>query len=410
MRKLRVLVAGALTAGLVAGLAPAAGAAPVVPDPLFGQHVARISSGVPASLPSVGAIRLWDSGVAWRSINPAPGKYNWAPLDRAVAHARALGAKEILYTMGSTPRWAASNPNSKLALYGPGANSHPKSNAYYTTFVKELVRKYPAITSVQVWNEANLPDFYVGSPAQMAALTKDAYRAIKSVRPSVKVVAASTTVRAKGPTTKWGKAYGPAMKKAKAWKYVDVVSAHFYPPAKEGPATRVKYIKVMKKYYKKYGAKGKPIWDTEMNYGDLRSYMKVKRAYTGATAQTYVARTYIDSMRYGVYRVFWYLWDAQVLGTAMTTKGKISAGGVAYMQVRSWMSGKTWKGCKVKSKVTTCTVVTPGGTKQAIKYTSKKKKAYAVPAGAKVHYLNGAVVPGGRKINLTSQPVLIDRV
>lgn len=409
VRKLKVMVAGAVTAGLVAGMAPTASAAPVVPDAMFGQHVALISSGPPASLPSVGAIRLWDSGVAWRTLNPAPGRYNWAPLDRAVATARALGAREILYTMGSTPRWAAANPNSKRALYGPGANSHPRSNAYYTTFLRALVAKYPAITAVQVWNEANLPDFYIGTPAQMAQLTKDAYRTVKSVRPGVKVVAASTTVRDKGPTTKWGKAYGPAMKKAKAWRYVDVLSVHLYPPAKDGPAKRVKYIRVIQKYYKKYGARGKPLWDTEMNYGDLRGYMKVKRAYTGATAQTYVARTYIDSMRYGVSRVFWYLWDAQVLGTAMTTKGRIREGGVAFMQVRSWMSGKTWKGCKVKSKVTTCTLVTPGGTTQAIKYASKRKSV-AVPAGTKVHYLNGAVVPGGRRISLTTQPVLFDRV
>ena len=47
--------------------------------------------------------------------------------------------------------------------------------------------------------------------------------------------------------------------------------------------------------------------------------MKVKRQYTGATAATYVARTYIDSMRYGVYRVFWYGWDINVLGTDMTS-------------------------------------------------------------------------------------------
>ena len=170
-----------------------------------------------------------------------------------------------------------------------------------------------------MWNEANLKDFYLGTPAQMAQLTKDARAALNSVGSGAALVAASTTVRAKGPVGKFGKAYGAAMRKAGAWGAVNAVSAHFYPPAKEGPATRVSYIKTVKKYYKRYGAGRKPLWDTEMNYGDTRKYMKVKRQYTGATAATYVARTYIDSMRYGVYRVFWYGWDINVLGTDMTS-------------------------------------------------------------------------------------------
>ena len=36
------------------------------------------------------------------------------------------------------------------------------------------------------------------------------------------------------------------MRKAGAWSAVNAVSAHFYPPAKEGPATRAKYIKTVK--------------------------------------------------------------------------------------------------------------------------------------------------------------------
>ena len=411
MKKSYRVVVAATAVGLVASLAPtaAAGAAPVVPDALFGQHVASLAAGTPSTLPSVGAIRLWDAGVSWKDIEPANDHFNWAPLDAAVANARALGASEIMYTLGNTPRWAASNPDSKYALYGPGTNTHPASNAYYTDFVKAVAARYPGvITSYQVWNEANLKDFYLGTPTQMAQLTRDGYHALKSVDPSAKWVAASTTVRSKGPVGPWGKAYGKAMKAVK-WP-VHVVSAHFYPPAKNGPSTRVAYIKKVKAYYKKYGAKSKPLWDTEMNYGDLRSYMKVKRSYTGATAATYVARTYVDSMRYGVKRVFWYLWDANVLGTAMTSGGQhgaIQSGGVAFLQIRYWMSGKAWLGCKTKASVTTCTVRSGNGSKQYIRY-SAKKKAYKAPAAGTIRYLDGSSAPvaKGQKVTLTSQPVL----
>ncbi len=398
MRRLSRAVVAVVGAGLIATAVPvgAAAAAPVVPDQLFGQHVSGLSRGVTTGLPSVGAIRLWDAGVSWN-------QYNWAPLETAIATAQALGAGEILYTMGNTPRWAASDPNSTLALYGPGTNSHPRSNSLYTDFVRDLLITFPQITAFQIWNEVNIKDFYNGTPAQMAQLTKEAAATVKSVRPGVKVVAASTTVRAGGPTQQFGKAYGAAMRKAGAWRAVDVVASHFYPPAKEGPGTRVAYIKKMKSWYRKYGAR-KPMWDTEMNYGDLRSYMAVKRAYTGTTAETYVARTYIDSMRYGVQRVFWYVWDATVLGTDMTQNGQRTAGGQAFLEIRSWMSGKTWRGCKVKSSVTTCRVGN-----ESIVYASKRK-TIRIPKGVNVvEFLNGteqAVTPGAKFV-VTTQPVLL---
>ncbi len=268
------------------------------------------------------------------------------------------------------------------------------------------------ITSFQMWNEANLKDFYLGTPAQMAQLTKDAKAALREVGSGAELVAASTTVRAKGPVGKFGKAYGAAMKKAKAWAAVDAVSAHFYPPATSGPAERVKYIKTIKKYYKRWGAGRKPLWDTEMNYGDTRSYMKTKRTYTGATAATYVARTFIDSQRYNLGRVFWYGWDIHVLGTDMTSRpdsSKITEGGQAFLETQRWMVGKTWFGCKVKSKITTCTL-RDGATKHTIRYAAKTKNL-TLPAGTTAYkrLLDANQTPAkpGDRITLTTQPILV---
>ena len=105
-----------------------------------------------------------------------------------------------------------------MALYGPGSNSHPANNSYYTDFLKAVAgQRGQGITAFQVWNEANLKDFYLGTPAQMAQLTKDARAALNSVGSGAALVAASTTVGAKGPVGKFGKAYGAAMRKAGAW-------------------------------------------------------------------------------------------------------------------------------------------------------------------------------------------------
>jgi hypothetical protein len=416
VRRFLKIIIPATAAGLLATALPvsAASAAPVDPR-LFGQHVASIAQSAPGELKgSLGAIRLWDAGLTWRELQPFKnGPIDFARLQRAVDHATDLGATEIMFTLGSTPEWAANeasktSANTNLALYGKGSNSHPDEGAFLA-FLDAVATNVKGITSFQMWNEANLKDFYLGTPAQMAQLT---IKAKQTLGNRAKLVAASTTVRANGPVGKFGKAYGLAMKRAGAWRYVDAVSAHFYPPATSGPTERVKYIKKVKKYYKKYGAGKKQLWDTEMNYGDTRSYMKTKRTYTGTTAATYVARTFLDSQRYGVKRVFWYGWDIHVLGTDMTSRtatGQVTEGGLAFKEIRNWMVGKNWRGCTFKASITTCKLV-GAGTTYTIRYAAKSK-TLTLPKGTTAYkrLLDTAPTPArsGTKIPLGTQPVLI---
>ncbi len=62
------------------------------------------------SEPAVGW--AYDASVAssaWKTLEPQPGTFDWAPLDAQVAKARSLGKQiwlELLTTEGSTPQWA----------------------------------------------------------------------------------------------------------------------------------------------------------------------------------------------------------------------------------------------------------------------------------------------------------------
>ena len=112
------------------------------------------------------------------------------------------------------------------------------------------------------------------------------------------------------------------------------------------------------------------MWDTETSYGDRRPGTNI-RVYTGKQAATYVARTYIDSMRYGVPRVFWYGWEVDILGLDLTVNGQRTQAGDAYLTVSRWMSGAQWKGCKRSGRVTTCKMVRDGS-RYEIKYASKR--------------------------------------
>ena len=166
----------ALAAAVAVPLSAGTASARTLGPDFFGLHVASIGAGTPTI--SVGAVRLWDAGVRWDQIETKRGKYKWAALDRAVANAQAAGAKDIMYVLGSTPKWAASTFSS-TDLYGPGTASFPKKASYYLDYAKAVAARYKGrITAYQIWNEANTRSFYNGGKydgwIKLAGLTKQA--------------------------------------------------------------------------------------------------------------------------------------------------------------------------------------------------------------------------------------------
>ena len=369
----------------------------------FGLHVQTLGAGATPSV-SVSAVRLWDSGVRWDQIETSKGVYNWAALDRAVSAAERAGAEEILYVLGSTPKWAASK-FSNVDLYGPGTASLPKKTSYYLKYAKAVAQRYKGrITSYQIWNEANTRSFYNGGTydgwIKLAALTKDASKAIRKIDKRADVVAASSTVipTPKFQTESFFFRYLRELKRQKA--KVDAISVHLYPVnPKQGPDSRVESIAAVRKVMRKVGL-NKPLWDTEVSYGDRRNpanqvVPKPKKA------AAYVARTYLDSARYGIARTFWYGWDINVLGITMSNPdGSPTRAGQAFLTTREWLTAGSWKGCKDARGVTTCTV---GATKivYAAKSTSLKR-----PAGVTtVTTLTGASKAADTAIKVGTSPI-----
>jgi GH35 family endo-1,4-beta-xylanase len=390
-----------MAAGLVA-LPSAAHAKPVSPEQ-FGLHVASLGAGATPAV-SVKSVRLWDAGVRWDEINPKKGQYNWAPLDRAVSAAEAAGATEILYVLGSTPSWAAST-FSDVDLYGPGTASYPKKSKYYLRFTKKVVKRYKGrITSYQIWNEANTRSFYNGGKfdgwIKLAKLTKKASKTIRSIDRKADVVAASSTVIpvASFQTESFFYRYLRELKKRNV-KF-DAVSVHLYPVnPKQGPDARVASINAVRRVMKRVGLK-KPLWDTEVNYGDRRDPARLV-VPKPKKAATYVSRTYLDSARYNIERTFWYGWDINVLGISLSNPdGSPTRAGQAYLNTRDWMLAGSWKGCKTKGKVTTCKV---GKTK--ILYASKKKTVKRPSGVTQVCKLTGKCSAAGSKIKVSAAPI-----
>ena len=259
-----------------------AGVGPGLPIPAaaFGQHIGGIAQSAPADI-QLTSVRLWDAGVRWDQIETARDQYDWTALDAAVDNARAAGATDILYVLGSTPRWAARNPDLP-GLYGPGSTSLPADPEDYLDFVREVAQRYKGrITAYQIWNEANTRSFYEGDWTALAQLTRRAHDAIKITDPSALVVAASSTVIPDDlfATESFFVRYARALHKA--GDPVDAMAVHLYPvDTTKGPDARVASIRAAQRVLNKVGI-DRPLWDTEVNYGDRRAGYAADRAGPG---------------------------------------------------------------------------------------------------------------------------------
>jgi hypothetical protein len=97
----------------------------------------------------------------------------------------------------------------------------------------------------------------------------------------------------------------------------------------------------------------RPLWDTEVNYGDRRPGLP-QVVPDPTTAATYTARTYLDSVTMGIGRTYWYGWDYRVLGIDHTTEAGVTPAGRAFLTVRDWLTGARLAGCSDTAGVRRC--------------------------------------------------------
>lgn len=407
-RRLPLAVATVASAALAATVvAPAASAAPSFEDgSQFGMHAPQISNGVGPAV-SYGSVRLWDSGTAWGQVEKVKGDYWWDGLDRAVGTANTQNVK-ITMVLGGTPTWAAKDK--KAGTYpNKGAASNPKNIQDWRNWVTAVVTRYgDSIDAYQIWNEANLKTFYQGTPKQMAQLTNEAAKIIRTLDPTGKVVAASTTVRLESAYKSFFPKYLKELKKV-GWP-VDVFAIHTYGPSTADPTIRDEYVAQARKDLRKAGAPARPLWDTEVNYGikgpDAKKHKD--KDITGTKAAAWVAATYLDSIRLGLDRTYWYFWDTprDLVGIQMYSG---QPGAAAYQTTYDRVAN-AWVDC-TSGDVNSCAVDKNGVKSQVAWKNTKGTATFVVPTYAtrQCDALNNcqAVAPGS-KVQVGSMPLWFD--
>jgi hypothetical protein len=353
-----------------------------------------------------GTVRLWDTSTSWNKIERSQGQFQWAALDRQVNDAQAAG-QQVLLVLGGTPEWAAVDvaPGSEFA--GPGSSMPMKDAALFDDYVRAVVNRYGGrIAAYQIWNEANIPQFWRGTPELMADLTARAYAIIKRAQPGATVVAASTGSRWVKGFTEFYPEYLTALGND-GWP-IDAFSVHLYPMASGTPKDRTYLLGLMKTALRIAKAPSKPIWETEINYGITNPGTgEAARVISDADVPAYVARTYLDSLRFGIARSYWYAWtpEYRLLGIQMWS-GYLATR--VYGTTREWLVGSTFSGCATTGVVVLCNF-DRGGVPFSVAYTDDGSSASvpAPPGATVVTALDGSTSSAGTQVGITGTPVRI---
>jgi hypothetical protein len=428
-RTLNTLLAAVLAGAMLVTLGPAAPASAksyTVDKRFFGLHDLNLTSW-PAVSP--GSVRLWDAGVTWRDIETSPGVYDFTRLDGLVHAANAHGA-EVTLVLGLTPDFYAP----------PGGNqtSMPTDIGHWINYVRAVVTHYsPAnwggtrgIAAYQVWNEANVVNFWTGTPLQMAQLTKAAWNTVKGVDKGALVLSPAYASRI-AEQIKGIKRFAFAwVNGVPAWRYTDAISLNLYPLDKYGTTlgTPEKSMALLAQARTLLGYGGipatKPIWNTEINYG-MRS---VGAAPISADAQAaYVLRTYLLNAANGVQRVDWYAWDMGYLpngttlgNTRLTDPGTGTVptlAGRAFGLAQSWLLNGTLVGAsaaaqpcaKDRAGTYTCVIKYSGGFKRVYWNPTKKVTVVAAKGATFKVGIYGVrkAVKSRAKVTVDYRPVLV---
>jgi polysaccharide biosynthesis protein PslG len=148
--------------------------------------------------------RVVRAELRWSTLEPLrPGQVDASALaftDRLVADAAAAGIRPI-FTLDSTPCWAASAPVALLRRCVPGklsaANAWPPVDpASYAAVAGYLARRYGSrLAAIEIWNEPDQSNqLYFAGPNKVqryAAIVRAAYTAIKQADAAVPVLAGS---------------------------------------------------------------------------------------------------------------------------------------------------------------------------------------------------------------------------
>lgn len=207
-------------------------------------------------------------------------KSAWSKFDDIVQRSTRAGL-HIIARLDRAPQWAITPGDPD---YAP-----PRDPQLYAAFVSAFVTRYKGkIQAIQIWNEPNLQDEWLGpgkpvDPARYAALLKAAYLAAKKIDPNIIVLSAPlATTNEEGGNLRetiylqrmydaLARMYNPA-NTSDCDKCFDVLSANAFGlefPPENPPDPQVlnfRRVELSRQVMERNGDEAKPVWFTEYGW------------------------------------------------------------------------------------------------------------------------------------------------
>ena len=349
-----------------------------------------------------GSWRLWDAGVAWPNLEPAPHEWNFNVLDAYVRLAR-LHHTQIVLPLELTPPWASAHPYQPSA-YGYGLAAPPRALDEWRRYVFRVATRYKGVIRYyELWNEINSKQFYTGSVRAMVVMARVAYQALKTVDPNNQLI--SPSMYGSGQNLALLSRYLSAGGR----RYADIIGYHFYVPS-SAPEAMLPLIRRVKKIMMRNGLGTKPLWDTETGWRivntdstpDPMEGLRSWRLLGARRAANFVSRALILGRAASLGRFFWYAWDNQGMGLINLDTMTLKPAANAYAQTESWIIGRPVS-CRIQDPVIACELGNEGA---QIVWSTRGQRSWKPPRGweiARAQELNGKV-----SSRLNSTHILID--
>lgn len=340
---------------LASTITPPAPTAPIS-NKFFGMTILHLGSTPFPDFP-VSTIRLWDVA-AWSEIEPASGQFNWTHMDRTISDSETTGTSDFIFTFGSVPSWASTNPSDPCAGGdGTGTCGSPDMNAF-ESFTTTLVQRYcGTVKYYETWNEPNNTKYFDGTNAQLLTVAQHLYQIAKDPAncgctngvcspgggANPNQVLTPSISRVNQSTLAWLDSYLATA--GTNYPYADVASFHGYGPT--SPEQIIPQVQALNQTLSKHGLANLELWNTEASWGTVTSTLDQDQA-------AWLMRYHVALAAVGVSRFVWYAYDDCDWGTLysspfctnpLTPAGQLTVPAPAYGVIEGWLSGASLTGC-----------------------------------------------------------------
>lgn len=292
-----------------------------------------------------GSVRLWDSVTRWADVSPKAGQWDYGRMDTYVGEARSHDAT-VLYTLGSTPRWASARPDESCS-YGFGCAAEPVRLAHWEEYVRRVSQRYRGlIGAFELWNEPYFSDlardraepaaFFSGSLANMVEMARSARQILDETSPGT-ILTTPGFVNGPDRLDMFLGAGGKA--------YVQAIAYHFY--CRDADQF-ISQILEVREIMRRHGVVAMPLWSTESGFEVYPVGTPlppgIKYRLTRKEAASRMAQVLVLGAAAGLERFYYYAWDNEHSGM-VTTRGERLPAYEAMAQIQSWLIGARMKGC-----------------------------------------------------------------